>query len=298
MKMSIIKNALFLTVAGVLYHSHADDASRRTQFFDSVAARFQAEYSACTGDNRPMDVRRIIQWKQKMDAWMETEEYAGLLNDYKKSGGAPLSPCKLIEWSRQRKAAQEAKEAVFVKEMLDSQETAEAMREIKAQKPSRFDFADLPFGISKLTFVYFFKKKFTLDLLERGRFLYVEEFPLSGRDYLAAFFFNDDGIFYKYEIESDPLPADSLNRVVRPSADHLALFFEKRLGPPAASARIGFYDIKSKELALLKKWDTPDNSLVIGLSVFDYHYYAKAVVADKKLLKATEELKEKRSAEE
>ncbi len=280
------KTAVCLLWAGALCACCADDDSRHAGFFDSVATRFYAEYTACTGDGRPLDVRRVIQWKQKMDAWMETEEYAGLLRDYTGSGGAPIAPCKLIEWSKERKAAQEAKENAFVNELLDSQETGEALAQLKARRSSPFDFAEIPFGVSKPTFVYFFKRKFAMPLSEKGRFLYVEEFPMNGLAFLAAFFFNDDGIFYKYEIESDPLPAEELNKSVRPAAERLAFFFEQKLGPPTATARIGFYDIKSRELALYKKWETPANSLNLGLSVFDYHYYAKAVVVDKNLLKA------------
>jgi hypothetical protein len=285
-------------VAGMAIKSWAADDSGDAHFFDSIAMRFQEEYVACTKDSRPLDVKRIVLWKKKMDAWTGTGEYADLTRDYQKNVGKAISPCKLMEWSKRRKQEQEENEAAFVKDLLESDEAAGIAEELKACRPSRFDFAEIPFGVSKLTFTELCKKKFNYPLLEKGRFLYIEELPLNGRAFLAAFFFNDDGIFYKYEIESAPLPADSLNRAVRPAAEHLAAFFENRLGPPKQIDRVGFYDIKSKELALYKKWETPANSLNLGFSVFDYHYYAKVVSVDKKLLQASRQLIENRSAEQ
>jgi hypothetical protein len=288
--------ALIITAVGMLLSAgivFAADDSRDAAFFDSVAARFREEYVHCTGNAGQTDVRRILLWKQKIDAWTKTAEYAELMRDYQKSVGGPIHPCKLIEWSKQRKAAQEAKESGFVKALLDTSEAADAACDLKACTASQFDFAEIPFGVSKPTFAHYYKKKFNAKLRKKGGFLYTEGLLLDGRPFLAAFFFNAAGKFYKYEIESDPLPADSLNQSVRPAAEYLAGYFEKHLGPPMHSSRIGFYDIKSRELALYKNWETPGNSLNIGLSVFDYHYYAKAVVVDKHLVKESKELEEK-----
>ena len=288
--------ALTMTAVGMLLSAgivFAADDSGDAAFFDSVAARFREEYVQCTGNSGQADVRRIVLWKQKVDAWTKTAEYAELMRDYQKHVGGPIHPCKLIEWSKQRKADQEAKESGFVKALLDSSEAADAACDLKACTTSHFDFAEIPFGVSKPTFAHYYKKKFNAKLRRKGGFLYTKELFLEGRPFLAAFFFNAAGKLYKYEIESDPLPADSLNQSVRPAAEYLANFFEKRLGPPVHSSRIGFYDIKSKELALYKNWETPAHSLNIGLSVFDYHYYAKAIVMDKKLVKESKEAGEK-----
>jgi hypothetical protein len=251
-------------------------------FFDGVARRFAEEYTECTGDSRPaVDMREVLRWKRKMDAWTQSREYAELLRDYQKTGARAISPCKLIEWSKKRKDAQEAEETVLIRRLLDSAEDAEAASELTSLTASSFDFEGIPFGISKHAFIHFFKMKFGAPPAEKDRFLYMEALPLDGRPFLGAFFFNDKGLFYKYEIESDPLPADSLNRAVRPAAGHLAIFFRKRLGPPLHSERVGFFDIKTKELAVCDKWETAVNSLYIGFSVFDYQYYAKAVATDK-----------------
>ena len=259
----------FILGAGAISNCFATDDTRQTEFFDSVAMGLREEYRECTGDNRPIDVRHIILWKQKMDAWAKTEEYAEIAHEYKRTKGSKILPCKLIEWSRQRKQAQDAKEAAVVNELLDSSEADEAAVELKALAVSRFDFLEIPFGLSKRSFMFFFKKRCALAIGEKGRFLYTEKLPVGGLPFLAAFHFNDAGIYYKYEIESDPLPADSLNRVVRLAADHLAHFFEQRLGPPTHSSQVGLFDIKSRELALYKKWETGANSLLLGFSVVD-----------------------------
>jgi hypothetical protein len=250
----------------------ASDGAGDTAFFDDLIRRFAEEYVECTGDTgRIVDAQRVLRWKRKMAEWTESREYVELLRDYQKTGASAISPCKLIEWSKKRKEAQEA---------------AEAASELRSLAASPFDFAGIPFGISKHAFRHFFKKKFDIVPAEKDRFFYIENLPLDGRAFLWAFYFNGKGLLYKYEIESDPLPADSLNRAVRPAADHLALFFEKRVGPPLHSERVGFFDIKTRELAVCKKWESPVHSLTIGFSVFDYQYYAKAVVTNKRIASA------------
>ena len=166
------KNAIFLFCFVSASDCFAGDDTRDAAFYNNVAQRFTEEYIECTGDTSPIiDVKRIIRWKQKMDEWTETPEYAELLRDYRKTGAATVLPCKLIEWSKNRKQAQEMKESALIKRLLDSAEDAEMKNELKTLTASRFDFAEIPFGISKPSFIHFFKKKFDLALLEKDRFL-------------------------------------------------------------------------------------------------------------------------------
>jgi hypothetical protein len=281
------KNLFWILIwTGCIINCRAGDDSAAAGFFDSVASRFYNEYRECTGDMRPADLQRVLMWKRKIDALVQSKEFIELLHDYRKNVDSvgSISPCKLIAWSKSRKQKQDSLETKLLRAILDSNEAADAMSDLSSCKQSSLDFADIPFGVSKATLKFLFKKRFERDLPEKDGFLYSDAFPIKGRPYLVAMYFNSAGAFCKYQIESDVKPADSLNRVVRPAMEHLAIFFETRLGPPLHSYRIGFFDIKSKELAVYKKWEMKKKSLFLGLSVSDYQYYAKAIVSDANLM--------------
>jgi hypothetical protein len=109
--------------------------------------------------------------------------------------------------------------------------------------------------------------------------------PWDTLAFLTAFYFGKKDMLCKYEIESPALPADSLNKCVRTAARNLGTILERKLGEARHEYRVGFYDIKSKELSPLIKWDSPAHAACIGLSVYKFKYYAKAVIADAKLLR-------------
>ncbi len=273
-----------------------DDESESAFFIDKEEALRQ-EYLECTNDSRRVDIKYVIEWKRKMEALKKTPKYAELLRDYKKAtGNNGASPCALMEWKARRKAVQDSAEQAIVDRILDNNEAADIAEGIKALPLSKFDFARIPFGVSKSAFTFLFANIFNIALSEKETFLYAEAVPWNALPLLTAFFFDDENRFYKYEIESDALPADSVNKVVRPAADSLARVFERMFGTPTHSYRIGFFEIKSKELAIAWKWETPDYTAYIGFSELNYLYYAKAVVTNLKLLRAKTSLDEPSAA--
>jgi len=280
---AIAATALFLAALSpnVLYCRAADEEPQSAFFADKETA-IRQEYLECTGDDQPVELKFVIGWKQRMEAWKQTQEYAELLKEYKKavSGAQTVHPCKLLDWNKRRKQTQDSAEKSLVKRILSDNEADDAAEELKAHPASHFDIAGIPFGVSKTVFRYLFKKKYADSLEEKNAFFYAEDFSWNGAAFMTAFFFNDDNRFYKYEAESDALPARQLNGPVRTAAGLLTKTLEQSLGPPVRSCRIGLYDIKSREIAVAGAWADSVSSAVVGFSVLDYRYYAKAIVVN------------------
>jgi hypothetical protein len=66
---------------------------------------------------------------------------------------------------------------------------------------------------------------------------------------------------------------------VRPDAEFLSQEFTKKIGEPSRRYTFGIFDIKSGVLSPYKTWDIKGFSAYVGISVDNYKYYAKAVVA-------------------
>jgi hypothetical protein len=254
-------------------------------FFDTLLATYQKEYVECTGDQGPQSVKYLVAWKERLDEWIKSKDFAEQLADFKKcvdSSGA-ITPCKLRDWAARHKTEQDAREHAVVNYVLENNDSIEAIESLGRNPASAFDFPGIPFGVSRNIFSYLFKRGHTGGLEAKDAFFYVTDMPWGAGAYLTAFYFNKNDMFYKYEIETPGLPADSLNIAVRPAASILASLFEKKLGPAGREYHVGYFDIKSKELSPLKKWDDAEHVALIGLSVLKYRYYAKVVVANTRL---------------
>jgi len=282
-----LKKAMLFQAGTVFFFlCFGTDETKEKSFFDALETNYRTEYVECTGDSLMVDINYVLLWKKQLNEWTKSREYRDALADYKKSVGTTeiISPCKLRAWKNRHKSEQDAHEKGFVNASLENNDSSEALDALKSHPASKFDFDGIPFGVSKNTFIHLFKKKFHEEIIDKGDLLGVESLPWEARTFLTAFYFGKKDMFYKYEIESAPLPADSLNKSVRPAAQHMGALFEQKLGDAQHEYRIGFFDIKSKELSLLKKWESPAHTAYIGLSVYKFRYYAKAIIADTKLL--------------
>lgn len=282
------KTIFFIAGTASFFLCFATDQTGEKSFFDTLETGYRNEYVDCTGDSFRVDINYVLLWKKQLDEWTKSRDYQDALADYKKSAdsGQAISPCRLRLWKNRHKVEQDNHEHGIVTAVLENNDSIEAAEALKTHPASKFDFADIPFGVSKNEFVYLYKKKFSGELVDKGNLLCVENMPFGDtRTFLTAFYFGNKDIFCKYEIESAPMPADSLNKSVRPSAGYLAGVFERKLGDAQHQYRIGFFDIKSRELSLFKKWEFPGHTAYIGLSVYKFKYYAKAIIADTRLLR-------------
>lgn len=289
MNMILPMPKIILFVAGTVHFflCFATDETRNKFFFDTLESSVRKAYVECTGDSFRSDINYIILWKNHLDEWTKSRDYQEAVIDYKKSvdSGKAITPCMLRAWKSRHKSVQDDLEHGSVDAVLEISDSCESAAEFQKHPASPFDFAGIPFGISKDAFVYVFKKKFAGEIIDKGNILCVENMPFGGaRTFLTAFYFGKKDMLCKYEIESGGMPADSLNKSVRPSAGYLGAALEQKLGPAKREYRVGFFDIKSRELSLVKKWESPGHSAYVGLSVDKFKYYAKAVIADLRLL--------------
>ncbi|HAJ80618.1 MAG TPA: hypothetical protein DCO75_12705, partial [Fibrobacteres bacterium] len=210
--------------------------------FNRTEKIIRKEYKVCTGDSSVIvNIKYMIDWKREMDAWKKSPEYYEALREYKKTSGArdPVNPCFLLEWTIDRKAVQDSIEQLQIRRTLEKSEAEDMALKLKTYMSSGFDFEEIPFGVSKDFFSYLFKKKFNAVLKNKGEFLFAENLPWNNGTFFTAFFFDTSDHFYRYEIESEAVSADSLNRYVRPMANIIAQALQKKVGAPDHSYRIG-----------------------------------------------------------
>lgn len=270
-----------VAVGGLLAGVNATDAHRDETFYDSITAAYAREYRECTGSTSWLDRATLVEWKNKMDLLARTSTYIELAREYRKavdSVHTPL-PCKVMQWNEERKKVQMLKESVLTADLLAQQEADDAHREADSLAKSPLDFEGFPFGLTKRTFEYLYKQTFGAPPVDMGTHEYGPEIPWGTKTFLTAFYFDTNDRFFKYEIESSGLPSNRLNSNVRPDAEFLSQVFAKRIGEPSRRYTFGIFDIKSGALSLYKTWDVKGFSAYVGISVDNYKYYAKAVVA-------------------
>lgn len=273
---------LFVAVGCIVCCALATDEVRDRTFYDSLMVSYGREYRDCTGSTGFVDPAFLIDWKKKMDALALTSAYIELAREYRKSVDSvhiPL-PCKVLAWNEQRKKAQIQTEDLLTDELWAQQEAEDARREIDTMPKSAADCGIFPFGISRRTLVYMYKKAFGSQPVDMQTHLYVNDMQWGERRFLTAFYFDTNNRFVKYEIESASQPSNRLNSEVRPDAEYLSLVFAKKLGEPSRRYTFGIFDIKSGVLSPYKTWDVNKGySAYVGISVENYRYYAKAVIA-------------------
>jgi hypothetical protein len=261
--------------------AHATDEVRERAFYDSVVAVYMHEYRECTGSMGSIDRAMLLEWKTKMDKLSQTQAYVELVREYRAtvdSERKPL-PCKVLAWNEERKKAQMQSESAMVQTLLAQDEANDARRDLDTLAKSPYDFGIFPFGVSKRLFLYTYKKTRNVEPAVMDSIAYVNDIQWGERPFLTAFHFDRNERLFKYEIESPALASDKLNAVVRPDAEYLSQVFTKKFGEPARRYTFGYFDIKSGVLSPYKTWDIKGYSVYVGISMENYRYYAKAVVA-------------------
>ena len=267
--------------------SHASDTTATTAFMDSLAREFSIEYRICTGDSSPMDVRRLIAWRRQISTVTASPDYQTLLKAYCLSTGAQqntVTPCAVWDWKAQNDKENELIESknaqIYKQQQIEAQDSALVAKALADNSPSTFDLLSIPFGIPKIALMMLLKKYSGIPFFDSGNFLFVKQFAIADRTFLAAFFFDRSGRLYKYEIESDPASADQINRIVRPDAEFLTTWFEQKCQRTLERIPVGFFDITEGRLATTAQWNDTLHRVEIGMSSSKNKYYAKTVVVD------------------
>ncbi|MBD3392194.1 MAG: hypothetical protein GF418_08985 [Chitinivibrionales bacterium] len=269
---------------------HADMDSAALESFETrYEDKYRREYRECTGDTARVHLKKILAWRQHIHEIADSPEYRELVRKYmKETGDTHPVPCKVIKWHDERRAGVDEVDAAIAEAVMreDDRDVDSIVLEdnLEGNAQSPYDLGDIPFGVSRTAFRWLFKRQFGLPLTDMETHLYAKGFTLEGHVFLLAFFFNSDNRLYRYEIEGNDHAADSLNQITRPEAKALAGMFERKLGQPTSTHRVGYFDIKPGKLSPLARWYKRPYGAYVGFSAHNHRYYAKAIVVNEHLL--------------
>lgn len=256
-------------------------------FYRGQEQKFRQEYRECTGDTSEVKMGQIINWKKMYHERSQSPEYLNLLKQYMAHTGKikDISPCEVFKWQTENISMIEKQERSIQGRLIARSDTIadsiHALNELKKNKRSKFDFDEIPFGISIDAFRYLFFKKFKIQPEYEYPFLYVREFTIQGTLFLVAFYFDDDRRFFKYEIEGPGYSGGLMDEIVRPQLKLLTERLKSTAGKPQSMNRISAIDINQGKLAVYAQWIDEQHTAYVGIAVFNNIYYSKAIVTKK-----------------
>ena len=290
--MGSLRNTLFEICITLLIPLALFSQSYEEQkpFFTDLEKEVIEEYHTCTGDTGNTDISYILRWKKSINLRTEDPAYKKILKEFILHTGIvkDVVPCEVLKWNRDRIAylkKQESSIGTDLVEQSDSIVDSVAIHQQLARNhPSPCDFDTIPFGITKELFHRIFARKYPYPVVNRGRYLLVEHFPLRGSFFNVKFFFTrKHRRLYKYEIEGYGFPGDSLDTVIRPQAEQFKDIYEKRLGKPDVLNRIGFFDIKADTVSTYVQWKYAPHTVTVGMGIKDDLYYSLVSVVNEQI---------------
>jgi hypothetical protein len=235
----------------------------------------------------------LLGWKQTLNEWIISPAYDSAYTSFMRETNLNrgVAPCEILLWLRNKQKRQAQEELRLRLALADLQQyRADSLyhaNQLSQNPPSPFDFAPLPFGISRRSFQKLWTQHHAQPLQPRGQDFLVPELTIENRPYTAVFFFENIDRLQRYELQSPFFDADELDATVRLIAEELARGFERTAGDCHHLYRISLFDIKQGTLAPFKVWLTPHYHALVGIGTYKNRYYAKAIVTRKGLLPIT-----------
>lgn len=285
MKFNTFLLLLIISITNIF----SKDYENQDTFFVSLEKELISEYRTCTGDTNAIKLDSLLKWKNIIDLRMEMPEYEKIRKEFISHTGLvkDILPCQVLEWFRERLTYLENHEDSIRNHLLvKADEAVDSIRiynELQNNPVSKFDFGEIPFGLSRKVFQIIFNHKFSFPLIEKKDYLLAEHFYLNEDPFIIKFYFKNNDKFYKYEIESFSFTGDHLDKVVRPQAVFLKETMEKKIGPPDRLYRIGYFDIKSGTISPYARWQRETHTVDIGIGLEKIRYFTKKTVENNKL---------------
>jgi hypothetical protein len=286
---NILCAILFLLPTAIL----ATNDSIRETYLSSLEERYWQEYRECTGDSGPVPSSVLYLWIKELDRRAQAFDYNAVVKEYRKAHDdidlSNIKRCRVIAWKEEQLVEAQRKQDTL---RLDSTKRAEAVAEslhlveVRSEHPaSSFDFRDIPFGTTKSDFLMFFKRLFSLSMLQDTMrdSLIAYAVPWGNRTCVTSFCFGRYDKLYKYVVEGPRYPLDSIDVVLRSAAASLGALFQQKMGKPGGIGRVGLFDIKENRIAPLMIWNTGTHYACIGLSSSDFKYFVKASIVNKEM---------------
>ncbi len=266
--------------------SHPDfslDDTILTRFETRQYDRLLDEYRRLTGDTSTVDIPGVLNWRASCREWAGRPDFMDLKKEFVSlhpENPAP-SPCEIMIRHKRRVTELEAFEDSLmssqVARTINEMDSLYIAHQLTVGDSSEFDLFGIPFGVNRRAFHMLCPDK-APRLRMQSSYTYLERFHIGDYRFLAAFHFNDSGVYYKYELQGRFLPADSLDTSVRAEARALREYLTARAGAPDDIFRVGYFDIKPNRLTLCATWRRGHIKAFVGFSQDEGRYYAKARV--------------------
>jgi hypothetical protein len=262
-------------------------------FFDTLESTLRQQYTYCTGDSSYKSRAEILVWKKKIEMFAESDSFGQISKTFFSETG--LSPsdvyiCELINWYESRTDGTNDYIKLIANDIKKrEQRKADSLliaNIYKETEISPFDFAGIPFGVSKKWFQMIMEWKFPKKYVDQGECIQYKGLMVDDMTLNAAFHFDKEGNYRMYELECEEGPLDSLNTKVRNDVAVLGSIIEGSCGmAPDHIYRIGRFDITQGHLTVERLWNTKQISAFVGIATYHYKYYGKAVVVAKEIKK-------------
>ena len=268
------------------------------KFFDTLEYKLREDYRICSGDSSTRTISQLLIWKRRIDAFTESDSFKTIAQAFYKETGLSafeVNPCKILLWKNNNQKEMIRVDQLFSDDLVARQKKIQDSLHIATvlqnASISTLDFAGIPFGITKNSFIRFVNFKLNAPFKDEESIIQFKQVSIEGIIVNAAFHFDKNGYYRMYEFESEGGPLDSLDSKVRLESEELAAFIEFKSGsPPSHIFRIGRFDITQGRLAIERSWNLQSVSAFAGLATFRYHYYAKAVVIARNIISVPDSL--------
>lgn len=253
-------------------------------FFSDLEKEILKEYQFCKGDSTIPSRKALIRWKSDINFLTESNNYSELLRNYVKETSMDptlVRPCEILNWVNLQKSNSNETDKLLIqsrKSILSKRDDSLfIVDEFKRNPLKPYHFDGIPLGVTKRGLMLLSEAK-NIRLTEKGDHFIADSIKIGSQFVTCAFYFDKNGLFHKYELESSTGSLDSLDSFIRPLADSLGAFMQNKIGNPDHCYRIGRFDITKNKLSVYKSWNFQDAMVYLGLAVYDYRYYAKLIV--------------------
>ena len=242
------KLRFFIIFLSAIFSNLFSQEDSDSLFFSELEEKLLQKYKLCTGDSLPSR-KALLKWKSDISLITESQEYPELVKMYATETGLnpiDVHPCQIINWSIQRLRDKEETAVLLEqskREILKKRADSLYLHQELSKNPAKpYQFENIPFGISKKGFMVLAGQ--FRNLTDEGNSIIVDYILLGSVVLKGAFHFDKNGLLTQYELESETAPLDSLDSWIRPQADSMAVYMQRKIGRPADhSYRVGRFDI-------------------------------------------------------
>jgi hypothetical protein len=252
---------------------------------DSLVSIVKNDYLICVGDPEKISRTQLFRWKSHIDSMIRDKGYPKKFNSFVTATGMKaheVRPCEPIVFYEQVdmqitemdnivSAQRAAKEKAY-------KDSVTIATELKHNKAGHADILGIPAGVSKTALKLILDRDKRLSKTVQD-YIIADSVIVDGQKVTAAFYFDANGRYNAYELETIAVTASAIDRLVRTWAAEFAASYERRLGkPPAAVNRVSFQEIRQGRLSIISRWDKQHPKVLIGIATDNNLYYAKVLV--------------------